>query len=250
MTFTEKVIWRMLFDRRPIIGRTGDKLESKEYALKTASDVVSVPRTLWRGEDVSELAAMELPEHWVLKPNHRSKLVHFGRGTPDVAQLHDVTAGWLDEPLSRAGEWAYSQAAPVLLVEELLGMPGHPPRDFKFFVFQGRPHLVQVDSDRHVGHRRSLYTEDWLRLPIDTPFQQLLRTSPSPSRSAVCCSRLRAWANASTSSASISTASTARCTSASSRHTPGAVSSRTGRGTLTTSLGVIGLCRGHDGCWC
>ncbi len=123
---------------------------------------------------------MELPEHWVLKPNHRSKLVHFGRGTPDVAQLHDVTAGWLDEPLSRAGEWAYSQAAPVLLVEELLGMPGHPPRDFKFFVFRGLPHLVQVDSDRHVGHRRSLYAEDWLRLPIDTPFQQPTADQPKP----------------------------------------------------------------------
>jgi hypothetical protein len=157
--FTEKIQWRILNDRRELLGLTCDKLKSKEFA--EAADV-GVPRTYWHGTDVRELADVTLPAQWVLKPNHRSGSVYFGAGAANVPHLLEVTDGWLRDAQSLdLGEWAYSQADPALLVEEALGTQGQPPADYKIFVFDGDPKLVQVDTDRHGDHRKRFYTTDW-----------------------------------------------------------------------------------------
>ncbi len=166
-TFTEKVNWRVVHDRRPLIGQLGDKLAMKEYALEVLP-AVNVPRVLWTGTEVGELTSAALPERWVLKPNHGTMRVHVGTGTPDVADLRRVTRDWLDEPLYRSrGEWVYSQARRLLLVEEFLGSDGEVPADHKLMVFGGRVRLVQVDTGRFGTHRRRLYTPDWQPVDVD-----------------------------------------------------------------------------------
>jgi hypothetical protein len=163
-TFTEKVDWRVVHDRRPLIGQLGDKLAMKAYAAEVLPSL-RIPAVWWSGTDVAALAAADLPERWVLKPNHGTMRVHIGAGRPDVAELRRITTGWLDEPLYRSrGEWVYSQARRVLLAEEFLGS-GEPPADSKFLVFGGRVELVQVDTGRFGEHRRRLYTRDWT--PVD-----------------------------------------------------------------------------------
>jgi hypothetical protein len=166
-TFTEKVNWRVVHDRRPLIGQLGDKLAMKEYALGVVPSV-NVPRVLWTGTDVGELTGAALPGRWVLKPNHGTMRVHVGAGTPDVAHLRHVTRDWLDEPLYRSrGEWVYSQARRLLIVEEFLGSAGEVPADHKLMVFGGRVRLVQVDTGRFGTHRRRLYTPAWHPVDVD-----------------------------------------------------------------------------------
>jgi hypothetical protein len=163
-TFNEKVNWRIINDRRPLIGSTCDKLKAKEYA---ASLGVHAPHTIWSGVDLSELESRDLPEHWVLKPNHRTGLVHMGQDRPDIAELRRLTRGWLDEKgWSGLGEWAYSQARRCYVLEKRLGQPGQDLPDYKFFVFAGKVEMVQVDTDRHTNHRRRLYTRDWSPLDV------------------------------------------------------------------------------------
>lgn len=165
-TFSEKVGWRILHDRRPELAWTCDKLAMKEHAVASGAQL-RVPRTVWSGRDVRELAEAALPEQWVLKPAHRSGLVLFGDARTDLEQVRATTRSWLDPvQADRYAEWAYAQAQPALLVEELVGPPGQPPPDYKFFVFDGEPRLVQVDLDRFSGHRRSLYSPQWEHLPL------------------------------------------------------------------------------------
>jgi hypothetical protein len=110
---------------------------------------------------------VDLPEHWVLKPNHGSGRVHVGSGRPDVEELRRITTGWLDEPLYRKqGEWVYTQARRMLIAEEHLGAGALPP-DHKFLVFGGRVELVHVDTGRWGDHRRRLYTRDWTPVEVD-----------------------------------------------------------------------------------
>ncbi|MFC3687175.1 ATP-grasp fold amidoligase family protein [Aquipuribacter hungaricus] len=162
VTFNDKVTWRILHDRRPLLEGTCDKLQMKEQAARLAGDLVRVPRTLWSGTDVAGLAGVGLPEHWVLKPNHSTQLVHMGHGRPDVDALRRTTAGWVEEDLAaRTGEWAYRSARPLLLVEELVGEPGATPPDFKVFVYDGVPRLVLVHSGRSTDHRGRVYTPSW-----------------------------------------------------------------------------------------
>lgn len=164
-TFNDKVNWRILNDRRPVLEWTCDKLAMKEHARRVPG--VHLAATLWTGTDLRELAAASLPEHWILKPNHRSGLVHFGNGQPDIEQLSAATASWL-RPVQAEdlGEWAYSRARPLLLAEEIIGTPGAPPPDYKFFVFDGAVAAVQVDVGRYAAHQRRLYRPDWSPLEV------------------------------------------------------------------------------------
>jgi len=109
-TFTEKLNWRISWDRRELLAPTCDKLAMKEAAARSAGDLVRVPRTLWAGTDVAELADVHLPGRWVLKPNHTCARVLFGEGPADPLALAAATEGWLDERYWRKGdEWAYRQ---------------------------------------------------------------------------------------------------------------------------------------------
>jgi hypothetical protein len=163
-TFNEKMNWRILYDRRPILEWTCDKLAMKEYAVKNSS--VRAPRTYWSGTDLRELSDVKLPGSWVLKPNNRSGKVFFGRGEPDIAYLRRLTANWLRPSEGKdLHEWAYLNARPLLLVEEQLGEPGIAPLDYKFYTFDGEVAIVQVDMDRHTEPSRRLYRPDWT--PLD-----------------------------------------------------------------------------------
>ena len=164
-TFTEKVTWRILRDRRELLRITCDKKAMKAHAEHTAPAGVRVPATLWSGVDLDDLARVALPEHWVLKPNHRTGLVLFGSGQADVVDLRDRTEGWLERPeWERDGEWAYSAAEPCLLVEERIGAPDASLTDYKFFVFDGRARMVQTHTERFGAHGSRMYSPDWAYL--------------------------------------------------------------------------------------
>lgn len=181
VTFSDKINWRILNDRRPLLAWTCDKLAMKQYALTQVPDGLAVPRTIWSGPDVRDLAAADLPEHWVLKPNHRSSgLVYFGTGQPDLRELAAVTATWL-EPFEarRLREWAYSQARPILLAEELMGTPGTPPPDYKFYVFDGTVGVVELHTDRYARHQARLYRPDWSPLDV-VVVAELAPVAPQP----------------------------------------------------------------------
>ena len=166
-TFSEKVNWRMLYDRRPELAWTCDKLATKQRA--TACGVMT-PATWWSGVDVRDLEDAELRGEWVLKPNHRSGVVLFGVGRADVGLLLRQTAGWLDNyQWKTKGEWAYSQARPLLLLEERLPLDT-AAEDFKVWTFGGQPKAIHVDTDRFGTHTRRFYTPDWLPLDCEQSY--------------------------------------------------------------------------------
>jgi hypothetical protein len=180
VTFSDKVNWRILNDRRPLLEWTCDKLAMKEYAENAGLDRLRVPRTIWSGSDLGELRAADLPEHWVLKPNHRSGLIYFGHGQADLQELSTVTATWLDTfESSKMREWAYAAARPMFLVEELLGPPGSPPPDYKIFVFDGEPDLIEM-VNRYDGNQQRLYRADWTPLEVLYGPQGIAPIAPPP----------------------------------------------------------------------
>lgn len=178
-SFNDKVNWRIFNDQRPLLEWTCDKLAMKDRAGRVQG--LHIPRTLWAGTNLEELTSAGLPEHWVLKPNHRSGSVYFGHGQPDIEQLSVLTAGWLRRVESELlGEWAYSKARPMLLAEELIGTPGSPPPDYKYFVFEGDVAAVQVDIGRHSVHQRRLYLPDWSPLNVRYGRYSLPPLEPPP----------------------------------------------------------------------
>lgn len=182
-TFTEKINWRILNDRRDLLLGSCDKLAMKEHAARSGADV-RVPRTLWAGGDIRELVGARLPAHWVLKPNHLANgLVHFGAGpVTDAESLVAATRGWLDLGRSAVAtdEWAYRSARRCLLVEERIGSPDAAPPDYKILVFDGVPALVQVHGGRFGDYTRTLYRPDWTPVQRGRPGSET--TVPRPER--------------------------------------------------------------------
>jgi hypothetical protein len=167
-SFNEKVNWRIVNDRRVLLAWTCDKLKMKRYVAALGTGVY-VPRTIWSGRNLSELANLKLPPRWVLKPNHGSGAIYIGEEEDvSIGQLNNVARGWLenDRPPRVYGEWAYFQAESALLLEEWLGEGENVPTDYKFFVFDGRPRYVVVNRNRYGGVRaENIYTADWRPLP-------------------------------------------------------------------------------------
>jgi len=163
----EKINWRIVYDRREIISWSCDKLATKEFA--TRCPLVRVPATAWSGTNLAELLDVVMPERWVLKPNNASGLVYCGSGQvtqESLVHLRALTEGW-DPPavVTDLCEWGYANVPAVLLVEEMIDGP-IPPIDFKFWVFNGEPRVVQVDVGRFSDHKMSFYSTDWEHLPV------------------------------------------------------------------------------------
>jgi hypothetical protein len=163
VTFAEKMNWRIVYDRRELLAVTCDKVVSQEFALARCEGLgLRVPATYWSGTDLAELATVDLPDEWVLKPNHRSGLVIFGNSTPDIAALRRDTEGWLDEwQWSMWGEWAYCFARRAIVAEERIGGSAGIPPDYKVYVYDGVPRFVQVIEGRLTTTTQRFYTEDW-----------------------------------------------------------------------------------------
>jgi hypothetical protein len=181
-TFAEKVNWRVLFDRRDVLSWTCDKLQMKEQARRR-DPRIAVPRTIWHGTDLAELAAQPLPERWVLKANHASQRVHLGSGRPTVAELERITRGWLEPSFQESSyrEWAYRNAARVLVVEEWIGdADGTPPTDLKLFCFDGQVAMIAVHLSRFSDHTVAFYDPSWRKLPVTVPGNPPVPDVPEP----------------------------------------------------------------------
>ncbi len=182
-TFSEKVNWRLLYDRRPLLATACDKLAAKDRAQRLG---LRAPKTIWQGVDVAELAGLRLPERWVLKPNHGCGLIYLGNGpVRDIEELRSRTRHWAGESAeARKGEWAYTRARRLLLVEEMVGAEATPPADYKVFVFHGEPRLISVERDRFVRHCRRFYTPDWqpltAQLGVGWRIRPLAEIEPRP----------------------------------------------------------------------
>lgn len=191
-TFNDKVHFKMLRDRRPILSTFADKVAVRDLVLAEAGGLVKVPRLLGVFEAAEDLARAELPREYVLKAAHASggvivvsdsadpslRLPEPSAHWPHVAvrpehcegnRLEALCRHWLSRSYGggQYREWAYVGVPRRLIVEELLrGDDGGLPSDFKVFVFSGVPRLIQIDGNRFGQHRQTFLDTSWNALDV------------------------------------------------------------------------------------
>jgi hypothetical protein len=168
--FNEKILHRRLHDRDPRLPGLIDKGLVKAVVAETLGPDWVTP-SLFEGPGLPPVAERTWPAPFVVKSTYGSGQALFvtGEGPPDQAPdwsaieaetrrwLHAAPALW---PYDR---WPYTAMRKWLLVEPFIGADGAAPADYKFYVFGGRVHVVQVDLDRYGAHRRGFYDRDWVR---------------------------------------------------------------------------------------
>ncbi|HMT31951.1 MAG: hypothetical protein IPL93_13295 [Actinomycetales bacterium] len=163
-TFTEKLNWRILNDRRPEIVEVCDKLRMREIARERVPDEheLHIVPLLWSGNDLRECPHLEGPSPWALKPSNSTGKVILGPDGRSVAELVAATRGWAtSEPGYYLGEWGYTQVPLRFVLEQRL--PGdQPPPEFKVFCFDGIPRFIQVHRDRFTrDYSIATYDPQW-----------------------------------------------------------------------------------------
>jgi hypothetical protein len=210
-TFNEKLLYKMVWDRRPILVTYADKVAAAEYVARR----VGPGHTPERHVVTDDLAAVDrsgLPHNFVVKNSHLSGGVvvvfdgadrHVELQAPedvyerraiqpeklDWDRLVEVSEAWLAtlfvNTVDPCGEWMYGRVPRCVVIEELvLGHDGGLPDDLRFFVFNGTCRMIRtargvVGGGKTIDH----FWPDWT--PIAVTFidgEPVSRASSIPSR--------------------------------------------------------------------
>jgi hypothetical protein len=137
--FSERMLWRKLFDRDPIFVTFADKLAAKAWIARHAPELPT-PRTLWAGERAEDIPHALLRPGVIVKTNHGSGFALPIRAVPP-AREEVVTAA--RRSLARQfgrhrGEWMYAQVPRRIFVEELVSDGDAELMDLRLFAGGGR----------------------------------------------------------------------------------------------------------------
>ena len=172
-TFNEKINWMKLYDRNPLYSKLADKYEVREYVSERIGGKYLIPLIgIWNTAE--EIDYESFPNAFVLKCTHDSGSVIICK---DISEFDVESAKRrLSKALSTnyydySREWVYKDIKPRVIAEYYLGKESKDVLDYKFFCFDGKPFIIQVDFGRFTNHKRNIYDLNWnyLDLSIEYP---------------------------------------------------------------------------------
>ena len=170
-SFNEKVVWKKIYNRNPLLPVTVDKYQVRTYLKKILgkekAEEILIP-LLYVTDQPETIPFEKLPSAFIAKPNHASGLnIIVENGQFNKGKIIKALQGWLKicYGLNKL-EWAYQPVKRKIIIEELLyDKNGNAPKRFKFHIFHGKCKLVRVFFDKkHVSS--SHFDEKWNFLPV------------------------------------------------------------------------------------
>ncbi len=183
-TFNEKILWRMLFDRRAIYGRVSGKFECREFVHeRVGGDALLVPM-VGMIRDPADLQRMALPEKFILKINDGSGLrhTHPKNAALDRDALAAMVRDWLGGNFAKyAREWAYTQVEHAVIAEQFVGADaGTNPIGMKLNCFDGRVRYLHYNEFGVDPPYHDNYDRHWSYLPFCMQGGQPFGPRPRP----------------------------------------------------------------------
>lgn len=173
-TFTEKIQWLKLYNRKPEYTKMVDKYAVKEYVAKKIGEEYIIP-TLGVWDKPEDIDWASLPNKFVLKTTHGGGgggvVICKDKATFDkttaIAKLKESMAS---DIYSYLREWPYKNVPKRIIAEQFLAPEKSPaPKDlpdYKFFCFNGEPKYCQVIRDRLTKETIDFYDMDWNHMPF------------------------------------------------------------------------------------
>lgn len=180
-TFNEKIQLLKVYDNLPIKTQLADKYLVRDYIRREVGEKYLIPILgVWQSFD--EIDFDKLPEQFVLKTNHASGQVMIvkDKSRLDMAAARSQFNQWLKEDFSiKCWEMQYANIPPLILAEEYLG---DNVNDYKFLCHHGQVDYILVDMNRFIGHKRNIYTPDWIPQNIQMGFPNAEKDVPMPAK--------------------------------------------------------------------
>lgn len=167
-TFTEKLQWLKLYNRKPEYTKMVDKYAVKEYVVNLIGEEYIIP-TLGVWDKPEDIDWDSLPNQFVLKTTHGGGgggvVICKDKATFDkttaIAKLKESMAS---DIYSGLREWPYKDVPKRIIAEKFMAPEKSPaPKDlldYKFFCFNGMVRFFKVDFGRFVEHHANYYSPE------------------------------------------------------------------------------------------
>ena len=173
VTYSEKLQWLKLYDRRPEYTVMVDKYAVKKYVADVIGEEFVIP-TLGVWDNPEDIDFDLLPQKFVLKWNHDSGSIVICKDKKsfdcDMA-IRKLRRGAKVNGFWYGREWPYKNVRPVILAEQYIeprnGTNDLP--DYKFFCFNGKVKGLFVATERQNPNEEvkfDFFDADFTPLPI------------------------------------------------------------------------------------
>ena len=168
-TFTEKLQWLKLYNRKPEYTTMVDKYAVKNYVANIIGEEYIIP-TLGIWDRFDDIDFSKLPQQFVLKTTH-------GGGGGGVVICRDknsfnkekarqiINHSMKSDIYKHLREWPYKNVPKRIIAEKYIEDESGYLRDYKVMCFNGQPKLIQMHMGRFNGiHTQDFYDCNWQKM--------------------------------------------------------------------------------------
>lgn len=166
-TFTEKIQWLKLYNRKPEYTQMVDKYAVKQYVGERIGFEYIIPTIgIWNKPEDIEWDA--LPKEFVLKTTHGGGgggvVICKNRDTFDITSAISKLSKSLSSDIYEGlREWPYKNVTKRIIAEKLIkSKNSHSSElfDYKFFCFNGKVKFFKIDFGRFMEHHANYYSPE------------------------------------------------------------------------------------------
>lgn len=174
-TFTEKLQWLKIYNRKPEYTQMVDKYAVKDYVANIIGEEYIIP-TIGMWNTPEEIDWDSLPRQFVLKTTHGGgsngvwvcKDKFFFDKERCIEEMHRSLKSDL---YWKFREWPYKDVPKRIIAEKFMSETSNKEIpsdlvDYKFFCFDGEPQYCQVIRDRSTNETIDFYDMDWNHMPF------------------------------------------------------------------------------------
>lgn len=167
VTFSEKIQWLKLYDRKPEYTQMVDKYAVKQYVAGIVGDQFIIP-TIGVWNKPEDIEWDKLPDQFVLKTTHgggnTGVVICKDKATFDRQKAIDKLNKSLKQDIYRTlREWPYKNVPRRVLAEQYIDpVPDVKDLpDYKWYCFNGVPKYCQVIQNRTTTETIDFYDTEW-----------------------------------------------------------------------------------------
>lgn len=185
-TFSEKLQWLKLYNRKPEYTQMVDKVGAKEYVAKIIGEEYIIP-TIGVWDSVDDIDFDKLPNQFVLKCTHDSGgiVICKDKSKLDIESARRILRKGLKRDFySTSREWPYKDVKRRIIGEQyMVDESGYELKDYKFFCFDGEPKALYIATDRGVEGEETkfdFFDADFNHLPFVSGYPNANRKITKP----------------------------------------------------------------------